>query len=108
MQKQTFYITNITCDPDEVEEFEASNRFEAIKWCLQGWFRSDYDIRGAFDFLKNNGIDHGVCDDDIDEGSDDIIRRAGRQILQIIRGNPIKESEFLEAVKESLIIRDSM
>ena len=58
--------------------------------------------------MKNNGIDHGVCDDDIDEGSDKIIQRAGRDILQLIRGNPTKESEFLEAVKESLIIRDSM
>lgn len=103
-----FYITNTTCDPDDVEEFEASNRFEAIRFSLKSWARSDYDIRGAFHFLKNNGIDHGVCDDDIDEGSDDIIVVAVQDILRIIRGNSLKETEFLEAVKASLIIRDSM
>lgn len=99
-----YNIANISIDPDDRFEIEALDMYGAINIVLDMWESCDNEVLGVVGFLKGFGIDYGISDDDLDEGSDTVIRSMSKEIRRIIKDNPEREAQFLDAIKHSILI----
>ncbi len=66
-------------------EYEGDDIYDVIDQLLTEWVNGDVDLPGVFAFLKKEGNDFGIADEDVDEGTDtELLERAANAVRDIL------------------------
>ena len=79
------FTVRVVAHGNEPEEYEADDIYDVIDQLLEEWVNGDADLPGALAFLKAEGYDFGVADEEVDEGTDeDLLENAANAIRTIL------------------------
>ncbi len=93
-------------DWDEPLDYEDCDTvLDVIQQLLADWTSGDADMHGTFAFLAAHGMDFGITDDQVDEGTDgDLLDRAGEAVLALCADDEAVTREYLIAVGDRVQI----
>jgi len=79
------FIVRVAAHGNEPEEYYADDIYGVIDQLLEEWVEGDADLPGALAFLKAEGYDFGIADEDVDEGTDaELLENAANAIRTIL------------------------
>lgn len=82
---------------DEVLEYDADDIYGVIDQLLDDWIEGDVNLPGVFAFLKAEGYDFGVCDEDVNEGADEDLLDAAANAVRTVLHIGMDDSEIDDA-----------
>ncbi len=70
---------------NEPVEYEGDDIYDVIDQLLTQWVNGDADLPGLFAFLKKEGYDFGITDEDVDEGTDtELLEDAANAVREVL------------------------
>lgn len=98
------------------EVYDAEDIYDLIDTLLDEWVDGDRDLFGAMSFLEQNDIHIGIADEDVDEGTDEVLLGRAAGSIRYLLGIGVEEGEhddemlalFLAAIQEDerIVIRE--
>jgi hypothetical protein len=79
------------------EYYEADDIYGVIDQLLTEWVDNDVDLPGVFAFLKAEGYDFGILDEDVNEGTDEELLESASNVVRTLLYIGIDDSEIGDA-----------
>ena len=83
---------------NEPEYYEADDIYGVIDQLLTEWVDNDVDLPGVFAFLKAEGYDFGILDEDVNEGTDEELLESASNAVRTLLYIGIDVGEINDAV----------
>lgn len=91
------FTVRVAAHDNEPEEYSADDIYGVIDQLLSEWVDGDADLQGAFAFLKAEGYDYGITDEEVDEGTDEELLESAANAIRTVLYIGVDESEIEDA-----------